>query len=317
MPHHIALTLMNQLKYKMGVEDTTQKVPFHLKFISALNFYGSGSYQRRVGMDAMASISQSSISRIINEVSKAIVEHIMPIQLRFHQDQGQMNRAKDGFLTKSKFPNVIGLIDGTHIDLSGLSKNNEYAFVNRKGNKSINTQIICDSNMVILNVNARYPGSTHDSFIWSNSLVFTFLENLYQQNSSDWNKWLLGDSGYPLQPWLLTPIKTPTTDAERKYNKFHKKCRCLVEQCIGCLKGRFRCLLGERKLRYNPTAAGYIIYACATLHNYLINNMYDVTQDINIPPLENVANIAERMEHNYLQAGTNSRTSAVNYINNL
>lgn len=40
------------------------------------------------------------------------------------------------------FPNVIGLIDCTHIAISGLPKETEYAFVNRKGYHSVNAQIV-------------------------------------------------------------------------------------------------------------------------------------------------------------------------------
>lgn len=34
----------------------------------------------------------------------------------------------------------------------------------------------------------------------------------------------------------------------------------------------FRCLNGERKLRYKPLHASRIINACATLHNFLIDH---------------------------------------------
>jgi hypothetical protein len=42
-------------------------------------------------------------------------------------------------------------------------------------------QIICDANLLILNVNANFGGSAHDSFIWRNSDVHETLEGLYQR----------------------------------------------------------------------------------------------------------------------------------------
>lgn len=93
---------------------------------------------------------------------------------------------------------------------------------------------------------------------------------------------MIGDSGYPLLPFLMNVI---VDDAlafdEAIYNQVVRSTRQLVERTIGVLKVRFRCILGERQLRYDPTKARRIIYSCATLHNYLILNGYDIMHDIN------------------------------------
>jgi hypothetical protein len=64
-------------------------------------------------------------------------------------------------------------------------------------------QIICDANLLILNVNANFGGSAYNAFIWRNSAVCDTLEGLYLQRNA--RVWLIGDSGYPLQPWVLNP----------------------------------------------------------------------------------------------------------------
>ncbi|KAH7979065.1 hypothetical protein HPB49_007962 [Dermacentor silvarum] len=53
-----------------------------------------------------------------------------------------------------------------------------------------------------------------------------------------------GDSGYPLDPWLLTPVPGHPTmqTAEEKYNRAHATMRSIVERCIGFLMSRFHCL---------------------------------------------------------------------------
>jgi len=58
-------------------------------------------------------------------------------------------------------PNVVGAVDGTHIRLTLLRKEEESLFVNRKQYHSINAQIICDGDLLIRNVVARFPGITH------------------------------------------------------------------------------------------------------------------------------------------------------------
>ena len=75
----------------------------------------------------------------------------------------------------------------------------------------------------------------------------------------------MGDSGYALQPFLLTPYPVPVRDCERRYNGSLVKTRCLVEQAIGILKRRFACLHGE--LRYEPERCLQVIIAAVVLHN--------------------------------------------------
>lgn len=135
--------------------------------------------------------------------------------------------------------------------------------------------------MIIYDVDSRFPGSCHDSFIWSNSRVKLHLEHMYECGRR--NFWLLGDSGYPLQPWLLPPYRSNTTNLiEIKFNKLHKQRRSLVERAIGLLKARFRCLQHERIQRYSPEIFSKIIVACAIMHNICIKNNIPLDLEIDL-----------------------------------
>lgn len=94
------------------------------------------------------------------------------------------------FAVMSGFPNVIGAIDCTHVAIKAPSEN-EYAFVNRKQYHSINMQIICDADTILLNVVARWPGTTHNSFILRQSNVGRRLQTGAVQDG-----WLLGKPLY-------------------------------------------------------------------------------------------------------------------------
>jgi hypothetical protein len=173
------------------------------------------------------------------------------------------------FFEKFNFPGVIGLIDCTHVAIVPPSED-EHLYVNRKHYHSINVQLICDLDMRILNVFANHPGFTHDSFIWQNSRCNIVLHNLYHRTQRCF--FLLGDSGYPLRPWLLTPFRgnpDPGT-LEAEYNSRHKQTRSLIERCNGELKMRWRCLLKDRILHYHPIKACKMIKACTVLHNMCI-----------------------------------------------
>jgi hypothetical protein len=61
----------------------------------------------------------------------------------------------------------------------------------------------------IFNIFAEYPGPSHDSFIWRNSAV---RDGLAAGNFPE--GWLIGDSGYPQEPWLMTPVSNITSVPE-------------------------------------------------------------------------------------------------------
>ena len=109
---------------------------------------------------------------------------------------------------------LLGCIDCTHVSIVAPS-NNEEIYVNRKNTHSINIQSKCDSELKCIDVVAKWPGSTHDAFIRR-------MSGINQRISSGdvpiVNGWFLGESGYPLRPNLLTPILSPETPSERRYN---------------------------------------------------------------------------------------------------
>lgn len=53
---------------------------------------------------------------------------------------------------------------------------NEADFVYRKGNHSINVQCIKDDFQGFIDVEARWPGSSHDSFLLVTLEVITFIK---------------------------------------------------------------------------------------------------------------------------------------------
>ncbi|XP_017469829.1 PREDICTED: putative nuclease HARBI1 [Rhagoletis zephyria] len=204
--------------------------------LSALRFYATGCYQRPVGEQWGISMSHSSVSRCVHRVTDAINSNLFFTKVKFPMTQIERQAAKEIFaLAPSSFVGgTIGAIDCTHVSILG-PKSHEEAYVNHHGYHSINVQMICDPNLKILNVNARFPGARHDSYIWSSSAIRRVMQRSYENGN---HMFLIGDSGYPLEPWLMTPLPNqPEATPKFRYNEALCKARNPIERLFGVLKG--------------------------------------------------------------------------------
>lgn len=301
--------LENELQPFITEPKYNNRVSVRQKLLVALRFYATGCYQRAVGEDLNLGLSQTSVHRYVHEVTEAIDHNLTEIYIRFPQTPNEINEQKRRFMDGYNFPGVIGAIDGTQIAILKPT-HEEHNFINRKGFYSINTQIVASADLRILSLNANYPGASHDAFIWRNSYMKTFMWDLY--NNCVRGTWLIGDSGYPLEPVLMTPFLNPAEDSpQSRYNTAHVRARNCVERCIGLLKARFRCLLRERVARYNPQFVGKLINSCAVLHNLCISNGIDFVEPIVANDDINI-NRHEHFQENVLNEGRQVRNNLVN-----
>ncbi|XP_062608636.1 putative nuclease HARBI1 [Saccostrea cucullata] len=186
--------------------------------------------------------------------------------IKFPVTANELRHVKSEFYDIAKFPNCVGAIDGTLIPIKGMSGPQEPAFVCRKNFHALNIQAVTDSNMRFLQINTCFPGATHDSFVLSNSGLSGVMEHL------EGGGWLLGDSGYPLKEWLLTPFLSPANQHEVNYNDAHGKTRVVIEKSFGVLKSRFRCLHRTGGvLPFSLSRCSQIIQCCIRLHNLAVS----------------------------------------------
>ncbi|KAL1268465.1 hypothetical protein QQF64_033828 [Cirrhinus molitorella] len=61
-----------------------------------------------------------------------------------------------------------------------------------------------------------------------------------QNSQGQWR--LLGDSGYPLKPYLFTPVANPVSNSEADFSEAHRVARSIVERTLGRWKLRFRAI---------------------------------------------------------------------------
>ena len=107
------------------------------------------------------------------EIIPSYHHNIIQQFIQFPSDNQQLHRIKANFMAIAGMPGVVGAIDGTHIQIIAPSID-EDVFVNRKKVHSINTQIAFN----ILDVVAKWPGSTHDPRI----LMGSGLRQLFERH---------------------------------------------------------------------------------------------------------------------------------------
>ncbi|XP_070397963.1 uncharacterized protein [Nothobranchius furzeri] len=94
-----------------------------------------------------------------------------------------------------------------------------------------------------------------------------FPDHSIQIAGVDFGYCILGDSAYPLQDWLLKTF-TDTgrlTEQQLLYNKKFSRARVVVENAVGRLKGRWRCLLKRNDCDVSLVRS--MILTCCALHN--------------------------------------------------
>ncbi|KAL2087188.1 hypothetical protein ACEWY4_018247 [Coilia grayii] len=231
------------------------------QLLAALRFYATGSFLQVVG-DGHG-LSRVSVCRSVEAVTAALLRQV-PAHIHFPDTREERAPIQQQFFGRSNILQVVGAVDGTLVPIITPHKDG-HLFISRKGYAAINTQVICDHQGVFLDVVARWPGSTHDAYVFQHSAI----GREAAMSRGEWR--LIGDSGYPLRPYLFTTVANPKDVREAAYNEAHRLARGIVERSIGRWKLRFRCLhRSAGGLLFTPAKACAVICVTAMLHNIAV-----------------------------------------------
>lgn len=218
-------------------------------------------------------IHKSTASRIIKLVSNVIAT-LRPQFVNFPNNENDFKKIKQDFYNIAKFPMVIGALDCTHVKIRSPGGDNAETYRNRKHFFSINVQTICDANLKIQDIVARWPGSAHDYTIFNNSAIRGKFERREMKNCL-----LVADSGYAQRDYVMTLVGNPHTvvnpelgiiaEAVQKYNESLIRTRNTVERSYGVWKRRFPILATGINVKISSSQS--IIVATVVLHNIACN----------------------------------------------
>uniref|UniRef100_A0A671QP25 Putative nuclease HARBI1 n=1 Tax=Sinocyclocheilus anshuiensis TaxID=1608454 RepID=A0A671QP25_9TELE len=212
-----------------------------VQLLATLHYYAVGSFMEVVSNGL--GLSKSSVSKTVTALIPLLLQFMKNI-LIFPKTPEEIQLANQQFYSIDNISRVIGLIDGTLIPVSSPVVN-EPLYICRKGYPAIDVQIVCDHQGMFTDIVAKWPVSTHDSFVWANSAVCQGSEE-----GDFGDSWLLGDRRYPLRPYLLTPVQHPATIAEERFNQANGRTHSIVEsKNVGVLNLGLTCPLF---LRFSP-----------------------------------------------------------------
>lgn len=213
--------------------------------------------------------SKGSFHACIKRVSSSLIS-IMPEVVKWPQTREQIMETSRQFGEKSQFQNIIGAIDGSHIQIKA-PRQQPHAYFNRKKFYSIVLLACCNSKMEFNYVWTGNPGSTHDATVLRSS-------DLFNSDKIPNGYCILGDSAFPIMEWLITPFRDcgNLSQQQKRFNRIHSQCRQVIERAFGMLKCRFR-----RLFRFESSdltiLVDSVLSACV-LHNLCVleRDIFDV-----------------------------------------
>ncbi|XP_004520387.1 putative nuclease HARBI1 [Ceratitis capitata] len=292
---------------------------FTIRLLAALNFYGTGRIQKRVGDDDILNVSQPTVSRALTNVTDLLISQFCG-EICFPDTSEEQRMVKEGFKEKFGLENIVGVIGTAHINLLSPTEKagNASAYANEFNKNSIKVEGICDHRFLFTSLNARSPGSVKNSTIWHSTPAREFLSVQYKQAAE--NTFLLGDDTYPLEPWLLTPLQEIKNRADASYNERHSNAHNTIRHTFGLLRTRFKCLSKGSKLYYTHERGANIIYACSILHNILQKRGYSIKLDESELNTASEEHVTRKSESEVVQSApqfVNGCESRQLYIRNL
>lgn len=252
------LTLLTKIEKELEyLSDRNNALPPILQLLIALRFYATGSFQLIIS--DLAGVVKATVCRTVHKVS-TIIAGLRSQYIKFPPSDAERMETMKEFYAIAQFPGVLGSIDCTHIPLMSPGGDDAEIYRNRKGYFSINVQTVANARLMITDIVARWYGSAHDVTIFNNSWMRAQFENGLIGAGH-----LLGDNGYGVKPYLLTPLLTPNTEPEKRYNRCQISTRNTVERSYGVWKRRFPAM--KLGMRIDVDKVLVVIVATAVLHN--------------------------------------------------
>ena len=221
-------------------------------------------------------VGKSTVIEAVQDVVNGLFE-IRNEHIKFPETLAQVTTSIETFSELTDLPNVVGAIDGSHVRIKA-PVDSAPDYFSRYQQHDFIIQAVVNGKKLFLDFACGYPGSMHDGRVLRRSRIFRKAEQreilttpTVNVSGREIGPYLVGDSAYPLSPWLMKPFPEGTRDPDEiRFNKELSSARVKVECAFGVLKNRWRILI--KRFDSSVDFAIRCAVACAVLHNICLRN---------------------------------------------
>ncbi|XP_053666061.1 putative nuclease HARBI1 [Anopheles marshallii] len=264
---------MNQATFQFlfeKLEPELTRIPLllstRMKIAIAIYVLGSGKDYASVG--TTFGVNSNTVQDCVQMFCRSVIKIFREDVIKMPLDNDSIKDAANEFVEFAGIPQVFGIVGCLHIPINHTGKEPE-KYINSKGWSSIILQAVVDRKGSFVDISCEHPGRTIVADMLVNSPLYQRMEQLDApyETIDNFNvaPLLLGDSKYPLLPWLLTPypLGENMPHAERSFNVYVAKGRSCISKAFDRLVGRWKVL--NRCIDLSTVSE--VIITCCILHN--------------------------------------------------
>ncbi|XP_020225759.1 protein ALP1-like [Cajanus cajan] len=235
-------------------------------------------------------MNQSTVSQITWKFVEAMEERGLH-HLSWPSTEMEMEEIKCKFENIQGLSNCCGAIDSTHIMMTLPSVDTlNSVWLDREKNCSMVLQAIVDPDLRFRDIVTGWPGSVSDEHVLRSSSFFKLVEEGKRLSGGKKTlpdgtvvrEYIIGDTGFPLLPWLLTPYEGKgLSTVQVEFNKRVVETQMVAKKALARLKEMWSIIQG---VMWKPDKHKLprIILVCCILHNIVIDMEDGVLNDM--PP---------------------------------
>jgi hypothetical protein len=244
--------------------------------VALIRLYSSGPSD---SLGSSFGVSESTVLLVAEKFVDAVRERT-ELHLCW-PDSSKMDENKSTFGKIHNLHNCCGVICATHIPFGPNCDHGE--------NSRTLMQVVIDSKMRIMSLMFNSTDNITQLSIFQESQLFKECEKggllngsklKVASDGSEVGEYLIGDAGYPLLPWLLTPYQEENlSDPKVEFNRRHSAATTCARKALAMLQEKWKCLQKDVWWPENLQTRYKMIGACCTLHNIVI----DMDEDAEMP----------------------------------